>query len=409
MASYAASAPALLDAPPDPGRDVLLVLGYTSWAGAARRHQIHPEDQLTQSLIESPRVGRMLVCNPFRSLPAKLLRPGAAEAPFPTSSKRRLHEPLRMRRTDSTRIAAIERSCARYERSIRAAAEDFGLRQPAVIIAHPLMAGFGEFGWAGPVTYYANDDLTAYPPLSPWWPAYEESFARMRRAGRRGVGLTPKSLQSVAPSGGGAVIPSGLIPAEWASPGAAPKWFLDLPAPRMVYVGTLDERIDPATVRNLAETYPQGSIVMIGRDGDYGRITSLDDLANVHLRPPVERDELIALVAAADAGLVPHVRTEQTKAMSPLKLFEYLGAGIPVAAVDLPGIAPVCPERVMLAAEPGDFGAAAARALELGHWDEASRKDFIAENSWSQRFDALLDLALADDEFSQDSTSGGGS
>jgi glycosyltransferase involved in cell wall biosynthesis len=411
MASYAANPPALLDAPAEPGRDVMMVLGYTSWAGAVQRHQIHPEDQLTLKLIESPRVGHLLVCNPFRSLPAKLLRPaaGVAETPFPNSSSRYLHEPLRIRRTDSTRIAAIERSCARYERSIRAAAEDIGLLRPAVITAHPLIAGFGQFDWAGPVTYYANDDLTAFPPLSPWWPAYEESFARMRKAGRRGVGLTPKSLQSVAPSGGGAVIPSGLIPAEWSRPGPAPKWFLDLPAPRMVYAGTLDERIDPAAVRSLAEAHPQGSIVMIGRDGDRGRITSLDDLANVHLRPPIGREELIAVVAAADVGLVPHVRTEQTRAMSPLKLFEYLGAGIPVAAVDLPGIAPVCPDRVMLAAEAADFGAAAGRALELGHWDEACREDFIAENSWSRRFDALLDLALADDGFCQDSTSGGGS
>jgi hypothetical protein len=64
---------------------------------------------------------------------------------------------------------------------------------------------------------------------------------------------------------------------------------------------------------------------------------------------------------------------------------------------------------VTLAAEAADFGAATARALELGSWDEDCRKDFIAENSWSRRFDALLDLALADDQFSQDSTSGGGS
>src|SRR3954447_19142334 len=81
MASYAASRPAVLDAPPVSGGDVLLVLGYPSWAGAARRHWVHPEDQLTQSLLASPRVSRMLVCNPFRSLPAKLLRPGPAEAP----------------------------------------------------------------------------------------------------------------------------------------------------------------------------------------------------------------------------------------------------------------------------------------------------------------------------------------
>lgn len=408
MASSTASLPARPVAPTEHGRDVLLLLGYTSWAGAIGRRQIHPEDQLAVKLIESPRVSRLLVCNPFRSRLAKLRpSPEPAEGAFPASESRRLYEPLRLRRTDSTRIATIERSCAKYERGVRAAAEEFGLQRPAVIVAHPLIAGFGSFDWAGPVTYYANDDLTAHPPLSPWWPAYEASFARLRAAGRRAVGLTPKSLQSVDPSGPGAVIPTGLIPAEWDDPAAAPSWFLDLPGPRMVYVGTLDERIDPAAVRALAAAHPQGSVVLIGRDGDRGPVAKLGELANVHVRPPIPREELIAIVAAADLGLVPHVRSEQTEAMSPLKLFEYLGAGIPVAATDLPGIAPVCPERVMLARGGEDFGGAASAALDLGRWDEDSRRQFIDENSWSSRFDSLLDLALAEPSNPQDSTSTG--
>jgi teichuronic acid biosynthesis glycosyltransferase TuaH len=409
MASSTASLPSRLDAPTDSGRDVLLLLGYTSWAGAIRRRQIHPEDQLAVKLLESPRVSRLLVCNPFRSLPARLLRPALspADGPFPESASRRLHEPVRLRRTDSTRLAAIERSCSRYERSVRAAAEEFGLQRPVVITAHPLIAGFGSFDWAGPVTYYANDDLTAHPPLSPWWPAYEVSSARMRAAGRRAVGLTPKSLQSVNPSGAGAVIPTGLIPAEWDDPAPGPSWFLELPGPRMVYVGTLDERIDPAAVRSLAAARPDGSVVLIGRGGDRGPVAKLAELPNVHVRPPIAREELIAVVAAADLGLVPHVRSEQTEAMSPLKLFEYLGAGIPVAATDLPGIAPVCPPRVKLAESGEDFGTAANAALHLGRWDGASRREFIDENSWSSRFDALLDLALSDPQNLQPSTSTG--
>lgn len=408
MASSTASLPVRPIAPTEGGHDVLLLLGYTSWAGALARHQIHPEDQLAVKLIESPRVSRLLVCNPFRSRLAKLRpAPKSARNSFPESESRRLHEPLRLRRTDSTRIAAIERGCARYERSVRAAAEEFGLRRPAVIAAHPLIAGFGSFDWAGPVTYYANDDLTAHPPLSPWWPAYEVSFARMRAAGRGAIGLTPKSLQSVDPSGPAAVIPTGLIPAEWDEPTAAPRWFLDLPGPRMVYVGTLDERIDPAAVRALAAAHPGGSVVLIGRDGDRGPVAELGELANVHVRPPIPRQELTAVVAAADLGLVPHVRSEQTEAMSPLKLYEYLGAGIPVAATDLPGIASVCPERVILARDAEEFGPAAISALELGPWDEDSRRQFIDENSWSSRFESLLDLALPQPSNLQPSTSTG--
>src|SRR4029453_16498235 len=90
---------------PDPDvatapRDVVMILGYTSWGGAIRRGLVHPEDQLTVALLRSPRGGRLLVCNPFPSAPAKPPRPPVAprDADFPAPETRRLHEPLRLRR-----------------------------------------------------------------------------------------------------------------------------------------------------------------------------------------------------------------------------------------------------------------------------------------------------------------------
>jgi hypothetical protein len=61
----------------------------------------------------------------------------------------------------------------------------------------------------------------------------------------------------------------------------------------------------------------------------------------------------------------------------------------------------------MLARGGEDFGAAASAALELGRWSDDSRRRFIDENSWSSRFDSLLDLALAEPSNPQHSTSTG--
>jgi glycosyltransferase involved in cell wall biosynthesis len=163
----------------------------------------------------------------------------------------------------------------------------------------------------------------------------------------------------------------------------------------MLYVGTLDERVDLSMVRALAAARPEGSVVLIGPGAGSGPVASLAGIANVHVRRPVAREELVALVAAADLGLIPHVRSEQTRAMSPLKLHEYLAAGLPVAATDLPGVAGVCPDRVLLATTRDDFAAAASAALGLDRWDEDARRAFIVESSWSSRFEVLLDLALA--------------
>ena len=374
-----------------------MILGYTSWAGAARRGRVHAEDRLTLELIESPRVRRLIVCNPFRSVASRALRAAARQPqpPFPASPTRRLHEPLRLRRTDPTRTGAIERTCARYERSVRRAAEEMGLRRPAVLTSHPLVAGFGDFGWAGPVTYYANDDLSAHPPLRRWWPAFEEAAARMRARRRRAVALTAGSLGSVAPTGPSAIVPSGIDPAEWLEPGPPPRWFEELPSPRLLYVGSLDHRIDAVAVRALAAARPEASLVFVGHGVEQGPLPALASIANLHVHPSVGRRELIGLVAAADLGLIPHVRTAQTEAMSPLKLFEYLAAGLPVAATDLPGIPGVGGDRVVLA-EPGDaFAGAAGAALALGRQEEVARREFVAANSWHRRFEDVLDLALS--------------
>jgi teichuronic acid biosynthesis glycosyltransferase TuaH len=393
---------ALQLAPNDPPaaaapRDVVMILGYTSWGGAIRRGLVHPEDQLTLALLRSPRVGRLLVCNPFRSAPAKLMRAaiGPRDAEFPGSETRRLHEPLRVRRTDPTDVRGVERACAAYERSVRRAAARFGLERPVVITTHPLWAGFGHFDWAGPVTYYANDDLRAHPPLSSWWPAYDVSHAKMREHGRGAVGLTPKSLASVDPAGPSAVIPCGIDPNEWLAPGAAPGWFTALPGRKLLYVGTLDPRVEVESVAATAQAYPDDSIVLVGRCPDPEHYAAVRGLPNVTIASEVGREQLTALVAAADVGLIPHVRSEQTMAMSPLKLFEYLAAGLPVASVDLPGIRPHCPERVALAAGIGDFPTAVARAIEIGPCSEADRIAFVHDNTWARRFDQLFDIALA--------------
>jgi glycosyltransferase involved in cell wall biosynthesis len=380
--------------------DVVLVLGFTSWAAAARRGRVHPQDRLAAALVRSGRVERLLLCNPYRSLPLKLARKliGPREEPFPSSERRRLHEPLRLRRSDPTRVAAARRSAAALERGARRAARGMGLRRPAVITDHPLVAGFGGGEWAGSVTYYATDDLTADPPLRPAWvPVFEAAFAQIRTCSRRVVAVTPAALEAVGPDGPAAVVPNGIDPSEWLDPGGAPAWFAALPRPRMIYVGTLDERIDPAAVRALAAAHPGGSVSLVGRRTGAASIEALASIPNVRIRPPVPRGDLPGLVAAAELGLVPHVRNPQTEAMSPLKLYEYLAAGLPVAAADLPGIAGVCPERTRLARGGGEIVEAAGSALELGGWAEPARRRFLAENAWDRRFEDLLDVALAPD------------
>src|ERR1700727_1886892 len=145
------------------GADVVFTYSYVSWQAAAERGWFMPEDRLAKALVSHERIGRLLVSDLMRSLPAKLLRDGIGAVrrdrfPFPSGPTRQLLRPVRLRREYPASIAAATRACAAYDRALERRAKRMGMREPLLITANPLMAGLAEFAWAGSVTFFAHDD-----------------------------------------------------------------------------------------------------------------------------------------------------------------------------------------------------------------------------------------------------------
>jgi teichuronic acid biosynthesis glycosyltransferase TuaH len=374
-------------------RDVIFSFAYASWKTAVDRGMCFSEDRLVEALRDNPRVRRLIVAETPRSLPLKLARDLLQPPPsFPASDTTSLYSPVRLRRSDPTGIAALERTFGAWDRRLRRAAERAGMQRPALITTHPLIPGFAGLDWCDSVTYYAYDDLAASPPLRRWWPAFEESYRRVRERGHRVVAVSDAIVERINPRGPHAVIPNGVDPAEWRTPGRAPDWFAELPGPRLLYVGSLESRIDVDQLTRAARAYPSASMAIVGPMLDPGHFAALREEPNVHVRPPVGRAELVALVHAADVCLLPHVSNALTQAMSPLKLYEYLAGGAPVAALDLPPIRDISP-RVVIAKELAE---GIGRALELGRAGDGERWSFAEANSWRSRQERIVELALAD-------------
>ena len=356
-----------------------------------------PEDRLVGSLVSSDRVHRLLVCNHPRSLPLKLLRDlGERHAMrFPSDERTHLLEPRRLRRSDPTSIRAVERAFAAFERAIERATHKYGLRNPVVITAHPLLAGFATLDWARAVTFYATDDWAQHPAFRPWWPVFEESYARIRDRRRRVAAVSSVLLERLDPLGRTAVVPNGLDPAEWGGDARPPDWVATASRPLLVYAGMLDSRIDVEWLSRLAREEHAATIVLAGRVVEHERMAVLRALPNVRFTELLPRGAVTGLVRAADAGLLPHVRSPLTAAMSPLKLFEYLAAGLPVAATDLPPVRELRHPGIVLVPPGGDFVEGVRAALARGRAPEQDRAAFIDRHSWRSRHDQLLDVALA--------------
>jgi teichuronic acid biosynthesis glycosyltransferase TuaH len=383
---------------PSGTQDVVFTFAWVNWEAAQRRGMNFSEDRLLLRLFADARVRRLIVADTARSAPIKLAR-DLLERPrgddgFPTTDARRRVQPLRWRRDDPAGPRAARRWVASYERTLRHAAGRMGMERPTIVTFHPLIAAFGDFAWAGPVTYYAMDDWASHPAKRRWRPLLTAAHAEIGARRRRVVAVSSAILELIRPTGPAIVVPNGIEPTEWTAVNEPPAWMADAPRPRLIYTGSLDGRLDRAWLTTLASALPEASIHLVGRVLDAEHLAALGTLPNVTIHPNVDRAAIAATVAGADLGLLPHVDTPLTRAMSPLKVYEYLAAGLPVAATDLEPVRTLGP-RVALAPSGGDFTTAVRTALALGRASEDERQGFIAANSWERRHAQILDFALA--------------
>ncbi len=124
-----------------------------------------------------------------------------------------------------------------------------------------------------------------------------------------------------------------------------------LPRPILGYIGLICARLDLAMLDALAAAHGEYTLALIGEvyaAGCEAELARLRARPNVRLLPPVPAAEVPNYVRRFDLGLVPYRITLDTRHASPLKLYEYLAAGLPVVSADVPGARPFAPVMTLL-------------------------------------------------------------
>jgi glycosyltransferase involved in cell wall biosynthesis len=98
--------------------------------------------------------------------------------------------------------------------------------------------------------------------------------------------------------------------------------------------------------------------------GDAGEASTLLEQVGAVLLGPIPHCQLPAVLAEADIGLVPYAR-DVSDQVSPLKLFEYMAAGLAVVAADLPATRGLASDDQILLVPRGDPEALAAAVAGL--------------------------------------------
>jgi teichuronic acid biosynthesis glycosyltransferase TuaH len=180
-----------------------------------------------------------------------------------------------------------------------------------------------------------------------------------------------------------AAVPNGVDVDAFARAAAPPP---GLPAvPFAVYLGVVQERVDLELVAAAASVLP----VVIAGPADAARA---DDIARAGATwiGPVEPDAIPGLLRAAAVGLLPHRVDALTTSMHPMKVLEYLAAGLPVVATPVP--IGVSTDRVLVAEDVSAFRDATAAARDLGTLDGPDPA--VAGHSWRAVADALVAIHI---------------
>jgi glycosyltransferase involved in cell wall biosynthesis len=107
-----------------------------------------------------------------------------------------------------------------------------------------------------------------------------------------------------------------------------------LTKPIIGFFGLIADWVDLDLIRFLARSRPQWTFVLIGKI--VTSVASIEGLPNVHLFGQKPYAALPGYAKAFDVALMPFVMNELTLAANPLKIREYLAAGLPVVSSAIP-------------------------------------------------------------------------
>ncbi len=156
-----------------------------------------------------------------------------------------------------------------------------------------------------------------------------------------------------------------------------------LPRPRIGFYGTLQSWVDFELIAHVARARPGWSIALIGQQ--LGDLSAIRGLPNVHLFGQRRHEELAAYCKGFDVGIIPYVIDERMTYVNPLKMREYLSAGLPVVSTAVPEVRRYA-HACHVAETPAAFVAGIDRAL--GEGDRAARlarSEAMKAETWAAR------------------------
>lgn len=277
-----------------------------------------------------------------------------------------------------------------------------GIRDVVAWVYHP---GYGASIARLPqqlVVYDCVDEYTAFPEFA----RAKEWIARRERELCRVAGvvsctapalveakrpLAPGRVHLVHNVGDAAHFERALAPET-----AVPSDVASLPKPVIGFVGAVsDYKLDTSWLEHLARARPDWSVVLVGPTGvaDPGTdVARLQALPNVKLLGHRRYEQLPGYLKGFDVAVIPYRINDYTRAVFPIKFFEFLASGRPVVISPLPAVEDYYSAVHVAHTAPELVSACETALREDTPQQRQDRLTLAHRNSWDARVAKLLDL-----------------
>ena len=176
----------------------------------------------------------------------------------------------------------------------------------------------------------------------------------------------------------------------WRNAPPLPEDIRSIPKPMFGFFGLIHHWIDVDLIAAVARSRPQYQFVLIGETKV--DVRALQALPNVHLLGRRDHQTLPAYCRAFSAGLLPFTCTEMTRNVNPIKMWEYLAAGLPIVSTALPEVQRQgWPVRIADSAEA--FAVACDEIIaEQATLDRPAIAETVAHLDWEKKVAALCEI-----------------
>lgn len=160
-----------------------------------------------------------------------------------------------------------------------------------------------------------------------------------------------------------------------------------LPHPVVGFFGLIADWVDLEALEACAKAHPEGTVVLIGKVSPGVDTSRLTALPNVKLLGRKRYEELPGYCKAFDVAVNPFRMNELTLNANPLKVREYLAAGLPVVSSAIPEVEKIGLCRI--ARTPEEFVREVDACLAEGPGPSLERAKRIFHESWEARVEEI--------------------